>query len=68
MVEEKNSVGEIDFIAYLDDDGSVKNQKIIIIKKDISGVVFRFPNNEQDTIFIPSNRILKIKGKSGGIL
>ncbi len=67
MVDKKNSV-EVEFISYLDDDGVTKNQKVIIVKKDISGVTFRFPNNEIDTIFIPIFRVLKIKGKVGGEL
>ncbi len=66
MVEDKKSVGEVEFIAYIDDDGSIKNQKVIILQKDISGVTFRFPNNEIDNIFIPISRVLKIKRKNGG--
>jgi len=68
MVEKIKSVGEVEFISYLDDDDTIKNQKVIILKKDISGVTFRFPNNEIDTIFIPISRVLKVKGKIGGTL
>ena len=67
MVEEK-PFGEVEFISYLDDDGHTKNQKVILLSKDLSGVTFRFPNNEIDKIFIPNIRLLKIKGRVGGIL
>lgn len=58
---DKNSNIEKDFISYLDDDDSVKNQHVIIIKKTDFGVKFKFNLDEDKTIFIPWHRVLKIK-------
>ncbi|MBD3262950.1 hypothetical protein GF374_01050 [Candidatus Woesearchaeota archaeon] len=59
---EKTKTGEEDFISYLDDDNKIKNQWVIILKQENSGITFKFNNNEQQ-IFIPISRILKIKFK-----
>lgn len=61
MVEKK--IVEKDFISYLDDDNTTKNQWVIIIKKDEYGVEFKFNSEEIQTIFIPWLRVLKIKQK-----
>jgi hypothetical protein len=61
MVDKKNSKKE--FISYLDDDGQHKDQWVLITKKNQIGVEFRFNIDETQVIFIPWNRILKIKGE-----
>jgi len=50
-----------DFISFFDDNGEVKNKHVIIIKRDISGVEFKFEEEENKSIFIPMHRLLKIK-------
>lgn len=60
---DKDFNSEKDFISYLDDDDSIKNQHVIIIKKTDFGVKFKFNPNEDKTIFIPWHRVLKIKEK-----
>jgi uncharacterized protein (UPF0248 family) len=50
-----------DFISYLDDDGTVKNQYVIIIENSACGVKFKFDSTDTKSIFIPLHRVLKIK-------
>jgi len=52
-----------DFLSYIDDDGQVKNQYVIIIKKDNIGIEFSFSKKENNFIFVPWHRILKLKIK-----
>jgi len=63
---DKNFVDQKKFIAYLDDDGTQKNQWVIIISKDDFGIEFKYNLDEDQTIFIPWTRVLKIKGKEMG--
>lgn len=59
--DEKNI--EKNFISYLDDDNEKKDQWVIIINKTDFGVEFKFNSNEEQTIFIPWSRVLKIKSR-----
>jgi len=63
MVVNKKVDGIKDFISYLDDDGTTKNQHIIIISKDDFCVEFKFDKDDIQTISIPWHRVLKIKEK-----
>jgi len=51
-----------DFISYYDDDQSVKNQHIFIIKMDMY-VEFKFALDDDQSIVIPWIRVLKLKIK-----
>ncbi|MAG47905.1 hypothetical protein CL617_04830 [archaeon] len=57
---DKNFVGDA-FVSYKDDDDTIKNQYVVIIKKDEFGITFHFKNKPNKDIFLPWNRILKIK-------
>lgn len=54
---------EKDFVSYIDDDGKVKNQHVIIIEENSAGIRFKFKNNDWQSIFIPWHNINKIKRK-----
>ena len=58
---DKELVDDKDFISYLDDDNSIKNQHVIIVKKTNSAVEFKFNSDDKKTISLPWHRVLKIK-------
>lgn len=55
MVDKKS------FISYIDDDGEIKNQYVVIIEESPAGVRFKFNSEETQTIFIPWHKINKLK-------
>lgn len=52
----------IKFIAYKDDDDSVKGKWVVVIEENDFGIKFHFQDGGQN-ITIPWTRILKIKEK-----
>lgn len=61
--EDKKKIEEKDFISYLDDDNTPKNQYAFIVEENDRGVIFKFNKEDSQTIFIPWIRVLKIKKK-----
>lgn len=63
MMETKNK----DFISYLDDDDTKKDKYVIIIKENEIGIEFKFDEEAEQIIFIPWNRVLKIKRRGQNV-
>jgi len=61
MVDKKKIVGEKDFISYLDDDGTKKDQYVIIQNKTEYGIYFKFEESDTQIIFMPMHRVFKTK-------
>ena len=61
MEDKKKIVDVKDFISYLDDDGTKKDQYVVIQKINEFGVYFKFDNSDEQIIFMPMHRVLKVK-------